>query len=458
MKQLRPWQAEALPRILDHLHDRPMVRAVMGSGKSILIAELCRLRPDDAILVTTPTVKLVDQLAETIAEWTNEPVGRYYTHAKTVERITVCCHASLAKFADQTMATELWIADEAHKTETADIKAAIDNIAPKTRVGFSATPWRADTAQAISLFSRLVYDYGPQAAVRDKVVVPLQVEHYDGEDTDLNDAALALIRRAKGPGLANAYNITDAENFAEYLSLRGVDAFAIHSQLAPAEQAARIEQLRTGAVRCLVHVDMLTEGVDLPWLRWLCARRLVGSRVRFAQEVGRVLRASPDKMHATVYDLHDLFGALSLDYEACLSGDAKERDELKLAALDLDFAIEQVRASPSEQLELINGIPVRLIAPARAYLRQITVRFQMAGLLDMRVKSTHWRKTPPSEAQLDFARKLGGVLGLPLPDEHRERLRLAWHTLPALQKGDVSDAINVLTAIQKARGWPQAVA
>ena len=36
--------------------------------------------------------------------------------------------------------------------------------------------------------------------------------------------------------------------------------------------------------------SLLAEGVDLPWLEWLCLRRGAGSRVRLAQEVGRVVR------------------------------------------------------------------------------------------------------------------------------------------------------------------------
>jgi superfamily II DNA or RNA helicase len=448
LKTLRPWQAEALPRILENLHERPMVRAVMGSGKSILIAELCRLRPDDAILVTTPTVKLVEQLAETIAEWTGEPVGVYYTHAKAVERITVCCHASLPTFADQTFYCDIWIADEVHKTETEIFKNAIDTIAPLMRIGFTATPYRADKEENITLFDHLIYDYGAQDAIRDKVVVPLVVKHYEGEDTRLDDAAIAVIRDAKGPGLVNAYNITDAENFAEYLALRGIAALSIHSKLPKNEQSARIEQLRTGAIRCLVHVDMLSEGVDLPWLRWLCARRLVKSRVRFAQEVGRILRAAEGKTHATVYDLHDLFGALSLDYEACIGGEAVEdRDEIELAALEIDFELEEIRKE--RDVNKKNGVPLRIISPTQKFIRQLKMALQMAGLIEIKVKSTHWRNNPPSEPQLDFLRQMEP----PTPGGKTRALNVAWHAAPGLTKGDVSDLISILQVLRR-YGWP----
>jgi hypothetical protein len=424
-----------------------MVRAIMGAGKSVLIAELCRALPDARILISTPTVKLVEQLAETVG------ASKYYTHSKDIGRVTVVCHDSLEAFADTGTPVNLWIADEAHKTENESVLSAIERIDPPRRVGFSATPWRSSEREFISSFDRLIYDYGPTQAIRDKVVVPLQIEHYDGPETDIDSACLALIRKAKGPGIANALNITDAENFAEFLTLRGVESIAIHSRLPRAEQSARIELLRTGAVRCVVHVNMLSEGVDLPWLKWLCARRPVGSRVRFAQEVGRILRAAPDKTHATVYDIHDLFGALSLDYEACLSGGAEEVEPLKLEALTLDFEVEKIKASP-EPPPMANDIPLVLIAPARSYIRKTVLEFQLRGIVPMQIKSTHWRKHPPTSAQLDLARALGDALKLPMADYHRRALTIAWHALPGLLKGDVSDMISILKAIRQSRGWP----
>jgi tRNA A37 threonylcarbamoyladenosine biosynthesis protein TsaE len=445
---LRAWQVEALPIILANLDRRPMVRGVMGSGKSVLIAELCRALPSANIMISTPTVKLVEQLAETVG------ASRYYTHAKDIGRVTVVCHDSLDAFADTGTPVDLWIADEAHKTENDSVKAAIERIAPGRRVGFSATPWRSSEREAISLFDCLIYDYGPTQAMRDGVVVPLQIEHYDGPDTDIDSACLSLIKRAKGPGIANAFSIADAENFAEFLSLRGVAALAIHSRLPRTEQAARIELLRTGDVRCLVHVNMLSEGVDLPWLKWLCARRPVSSRVRFAQEVGRVLRAAPEKTHATVYDIHDLFGALSLDYEACLSGGTDEPEPLKLAALDLDFVVEEIKRAP-EPPAMVNDIPLVLIAPARSYIRKTTLDFQQRGLITMQIKSTRWRKDPPSGPQLELAWSLRHAIDLPMAEHHHRALDIAWHALPGLNKGDVSDMIGILKTLQQQRGWPR---
>ena len=75
----RKWQAEALPIIVEQLRQgkRPVVSAIMGSGKSVLIAELCnlalqKLKPNAHIVVCAPRQSLVRQLSQTTSRHTEE--------------------------------------------------------------------------------------------------------------------------------------------------------------------------------------------------------------------------------------------------------------------------------------------------------------------------------------------------------------------------------------------------
>ena len=121
-KQPRDWQAQALPIALDALRRREnaIICAIMGSGKSVLIAEVCA-SGRGRVVVTVPTVALVVQLAATIGTRCPGEVGTFYGDSKqTDKRITVVCLASLGTYAAATAHLEapaLWIADEAHKTE-----------------------------------------------------------------------------------------------------------------------------------------------------------------------------------------------------------------------------------------------------------------------------------------------------------------------------------------------------
>jgi superfamily II DNA or RNA helicase len=165
----RAWQVKALERA-QTATGSPVIRAVTGAGKSILIAELAHLATG-RVLVTTPTVQLVDQLAATLTA-RGLTVGKFYTHAKDTDApVIVCCNPSLGELARLISPPALWIADECHKTESDEIKSVLETWSPERRVGVTATPYRSDADERLSLFDSLAYNYGPAEAIRDGVVV-----------------------------------------------------------------------------------------------------------------------------------------------------------------------------------------------------------------------------------------------------------------------------------------------
>lgn len=449
----RRWQVEALPLILDAIRagDRAVVSAIMGSGKSVLIAKVCA-SGKGRVVVTVPTVALVDQLAGTIGEQVPEcDIGRYYTHAKEADRrVTICCLPSLAQLvaADGFTPPALWIADEAHRTEQERVLGAFSSLAPGAAIGFTATPFLAEEHRELSLWMREIYAYTASMAMRDGVVVPFEVRQWEGQDgVMIDDACADMIRQATaiGPGLVNAKTTDDADMYADRLTRSGIASASVHSKLPRQEIAAVMDQLKAGGLACVVHVNMLTEGVDYPWLRWLCLRRPVQSRVRFCQEVGRVLRASDGKDRAILLDPHDLLGRFSLSYEAILAGMAKEK--LEPLEAELREAMEDDRDSPP----LIRL--ARKVKAWRKYLRALHFAALGAGLIEVRVKSTAWRPAPPSDKQLATIKKV--VWGLAsdgnIPPPHRKLLcEIAKHA-DQMNKGDASDLQNLLFCLNRPR-------
>lgn len=456
-RQPRAWQAEALPLCLAAIQtgERGVVSAVMGSGKSFVIAEiLANLPPKPGCvdIVTTPTIRLVDQLAETIRRRCGH-VGRYYTHAHELDwPIVVACNSSapaLAAELDQReLGVRLWVADEVHRTAGDEIAAAAVALNPEKRIGFTATPFRADESERIALFDRVVYEYGAGAAVASRgvdglpdVLVPYQIRKWSGGDsTDLDSACGAMIAAlgdAPGPGLANALTIEDAVSFAARLSAAGISAEAIHSRLSRDEQADLLEQLRGGGLRALVHVALLSEGVDFPWLRWICLRRAVGSRVRFAQELGRVLRACPSerKTHATVLDPNDLFSVFGLSYEAALGWEEsapkprpKEREE---------------REEPIEGREHVQRW-ARPIDEIEWHIRRLALAAQADGQIVEAVARGTWCRRAATEKQIAALRNMAWMARGPLP--WRRWLAAVCVADVALSSGAASDLFGLLKA------------
>lgn len=450
----RAWQAAALPVVLNAIRQGVpgVVSAIMGAGKSVLIAEVCASGAG-RVVVTVPTVALVDQLYTTISRRCPGEVGRYYTHAKEAhKRITICCLPSLPALVADTAwpgPPSLWIADECHKTEAATVLETFEALAARKQLGFTATPFRSLKTEELSLWKTLVYEYSATDAMRDGVVVPYRVRCWTGAPVEIDDACTAMIRDVlpEGPGLVNAISIDDANLYADKLTAAGIPARAVHSQQPRATTVQTLDDLREGRLSAVVHVALLTEGVDLPWLRWLCMRRKVASTVRFCQEVGRVLRASPGKTHATLLDPHDLLDSLGLTYEAVLAGQAKEPD-----ASPLHAALREAEAATADDDEK-EAVWARRVAAWRAYLRQLYHAAIATGLVESRISATAWRRLEPTEKQLASA--MWSVAGLSrettIPPAHRRMLATVAAHRSRLRRGDVSDLMSVGFALRDAR-------
>lgn len=343
----RAWQAEVLPLILDYLaapspEKGKAVCAVMGAGKSIVQAEVCRLAhatcPDQAIVVVAPKTRLVTQLKKTISKVCGPrvSVARYDGYGKNARAdVIVTTTNSLAKLGGVLKKwgrkTRLLIIDECHRSESTTCLQGAAEVAASHVLGFSATPWRAKLGERLTLFDDLLYSYSMADALRDGVLVPPRLHLWTDEDqkeTGIvagDDGADAVVmhwlKTAAKPCLVSAHSIDDAEAFAARINNElGISAAAVHSRVTEADQTAIIERVESGDLDALVHVSLLSEGVDIPALRSLIMRRRVSSSIRYPQEVGRVLRTDPagGKTYADVYDPHAASAVLSLDSEAAL--------------------------------------------------------------------------------------------------------------------------------------------
>ena len=363
--------------------------------------------------------------------------------------MVVCCNDSIhSLMLARSLPVDLWIADEGHQTEAETMLNGAAVMAPRRAVGFTATPYRSDDKQSLTLWKDVIYSYGIGDALADKVLVPWDVHHWGGEGdaTDINAICTRLIKQhAQGPGIVSARSIEDAEEYAEELTVAGVPSEAIHSKLARGSRADLLGQLQAGKLRSLVHVSLLAEGVDLPWLQWLCLRRRVQARVRFVQEVGRVLRTHPGKTRATVIDPYDLFTMHGITHAATLGEPAKKADPVP------------VEEDPFPLVELP---PVdRAVPPAvavnavGAWSRALLRLMQTAGLHQPDPKwgkpDARWRRSRASEKQAAALGRMS-VWARYMPKEHREAVKAICGCPARLRAGVASDLMDVLSAVASA--------
>lgn len=465
----RRWQAEALPIVVDAMAAgrRGVVVACTGAGKSPFLAELVRelqLRElvgprAGAVVVTTPTQRLVGQLGGTLrARLGEETVGLYYADAKEAHRpVVVACNASArALSAELGGGVDAWIADEAHRSEAAGLQEAQEALAPRLVLGLTATPFRANARERLSAFSEVLYRYTLVQAVRDGVVVPWRVVPWVGRERGAVDEILLemIERHATGYGFVNARNIKEAEQRALWLTLHGVPAAAVHSRLSDAEQGRRLDALRQGWLRCVVYPSLLQEGFDDPGASWLALARPVKSRVRFIQEFGRVLRTAPGKTEAVILDPHGLTERFDLlTAEALGAGDddlGNGADEAEGGEGDAGRGAAEGSAEPWRPLEIQ---PLDALTQWAAHLVQAA---QVDGFLPLRFRwSESRRATLASPGQVGALRKMRG-LGRYLPPGHAElaeRVCLGGHVPSAGAAGDLLDVLGALGKRRERTRW-----
>lgn len=335
-----PWQIDAFDAAMRSLRGEPvLLQACTGSGKTYLALALCyhimaatdAKVGDDAkywrIILSVPSEELVRQ---TVANFERtfgkrfrhgQPiVGAWYGKVKHDARIIVACHASLSKtlapyfqvsrgkpYTDEggverfhPIGCAFWLFDECHLAGSDEVTKAVEIIRPKTQLGITATL----KPGGIPRFRRVVYDYQIEPAIRDGVLVEPDFVYANAEEQGLdpNITVLSMIRRAAppGPGIVDAYTVNDAEWFANFLRQNGIPAMAFHSKMAEPDRKAAMRDLLSGRLRCLVHVDMMTTGIDVPGLRWVAWRRERGSAMAIVQQGGRLLRKIRDPKDPTL--------------------------------------------------------------------------------------------------------------------------------------------------------------
>lgn len=452
----RRWQAECLSVVVQALNGgrRGVVSAIMGAGKTKMCAAIVATQIEAAgsraLVVAVPSQNLVKQTVEVFRDLLPCSVGAFYADVKEPRAdVVVVCYPSMgalaAELARSGRGVWLCIVDEVHRSEAAGMKASLPALRASRVVGFTATPYRSLPEESLSLWDEVVYRYTLEDALRDGVLVPFRHVRWDGQgDSDADTVVLDMVRRMRGPGIVSALHIQDAEDYAVYLRESGVPAEAIHSRQSEARRAELLDMLRTGRLSCLVHVALLAEGVDMPWLRWLALRRPVQARVRFLQELGRVLRADVGKVEAHVLDPHDLLTVHGLQTAEAI-GDAMRR------AAEAEEAKQEGKKKAERKMPEAVAVAVLL-----GHLADLTVAARDAGLLpaEPKVSPGRWRDQRPSEKQAETCRKCAGMAAR-LPAEHSKPIgRLMAHPY-ALTRGQVAD---LLTLVFGTHEWRQAKA
>ncbi len=337
MITLRPYQQRTIEELYAWFGKHPGNPCLVlptGSGKSVIIAELCRDAiqswPETRILVLSHVKELLEQDANKIlAVWPEAPIGIYSASigSKRLDQpITVAGIQSIRKRASEVGHTDLIIVDESHLISHKDeggyrtFIAELSEINPALRVvGLTATPYRLghglitdkpaifdDLIEPVSI-EELVHG-GYLCQLRSKVTtakLDISNVHLRGGEfveRELQAAVNAplaneqvveeVIRRGEDrrswlffcSGVDHAYAMRDT------LIAQGINAACVTGETPKSEREDILRRFKDGEIRAVSNANVLCVGFNHPGIDLIAMCRPTMSPGLYVQMAGRGMR------------------------------------------------------------------------------------------------------------------------------------------------------------------------
>jgi DNA repair protein RadD len=362
MITLRPYQSEVIEKLWawfrNNTEGNPIVNACVGAGKSIMIAELCRIVAHGfdtrgRVLVVVPSKELAEQNYEKLVSigsglrigLMSAALGKKdFVHDKDVVLGTV---GTLANRGDRLGFYDLVLIDECHLVSRTDsgmyrdlITALKRNNAQLRVIGWTGTPFRGNGIWLHAGDTRLFTDIATSVTIKQllklgflsTLVVSETQTHIDATgvqirnndyvssqlaerlDRDDINARIAdeivTLGAARKKWLVFCCTIEHAEHMCAALTLRGASCAVISAKTPKAERAKIMADLRAGRIRGVCNVATMTTGVDIPDLDLIALIRNTLSPVLYTQIMGRGMRIHPDKDDCMVLDFTDTVASM----------------------------------------------------------------------------------------------------------------------------------------------------
>lgn len=349
MFNLLPYQqlaVNAVWRFFEHtVNKNPLVILPTGTGKSVVIADLCRSMighyPSTRIIVATHVKELVAQnFSKFVAMLPDASAGIYSAGLgkKQVHRaVTFAGIQSVYSKAYDFQHIDILMVDEAHmiprdaKTMWQRFITDLKTINPDLKIiGFTATAYRLDSgmlhAGDEALFDDICFEYPILSAIKDGYVceiIPKSMAtklNVDGVKKTKGDFVESQLQKAvnvdavtkaavqeileygqnRRAWLVFGSGVEHATAIMDEMRANGIDAAIVTGETPDGERDAILRDFKAGKLRCVVNNSVLTTGFDAPNIDLIAAMRPTQSPVLWIQMLGRGMRPV-----ANVYALHD---------------------------------------------------------------------------------------------------------------------------------------------------------
>jgi len=349
----RDYQIAAIEGLYDYWiegkGENPVIVAPTGAGKSLIIAKLIEDAmsfPGTRVLILAHVKELLEQNAQELLD--NYPQADFGFYSASIGQkrldkpITFAGIQSIWEQAYNIVpAPDLVLIDEAHmlpKSTTTRYGKFIDDLKicnPDVKiVGLTATHYRLDSGYIHkgegAIFDGICYEI-PVAMLMEKGYLSTVVSRGSTHKIDLSNVHMRggefieseLATAASDPALVRAtvaeiVEIGQAQDrkawlifasgvaHAEMLRFEfedlGVACAVVTGEDSAKDRAAKVASFKSGALRCLINVNVLTTGFNVPAVDLVALVRATNSTGLYVQMVGRGTRLSPGKENCLVLD------------------------------------------------------------------------------------------------------------------------------------------------------------
>ena len=324
------WKKTQLPVLQRMLQMRRCsVKMATGSGKTEVVAGLCKALSDKRVLVLVHRIELLEQTVKRFEERIGEKVGRISSDAVDLQRINVgmvqSVWSKLPKLGDWLKdGVDVLVIDECHHTGAQTwIKVSLA-CGARWRYGLSGTPitrnevrdmWlvglTGEPILGVGVRELVEMGYAVEPVVR-FVSVPLvlekEVDWWEEFDRVFGSEEMLEVLE----GVVKLHSRENLVVFVErlkhgvkverYLRERGYRVVFTHGGLQHWVRVRIMEDMKKGRYDVVVATTIFDEGVDVTGITGVvfwCSNKSI---VRILQRIGRALRVEEGKECAYVYD------------------------------------------------------------------------------------------------------------------------------------------------------------
>lgn len=340
---LRPYQKEAVDAGVAYLKSNSKKNAVLilptGAGKSIVIANLVAPLEGKTIILQPSKEILEQNFAKYISNGYKASVYSASAGQKKIDRVTFCTIGSIINKKYLFEGVECIIIDECHSVNAkGGMYEEFISAFPKAKVlGLTATPYRLHnsmegaqlkfiTRTRPKIFHEVLY-YVQNSELFDAGflskleyfslnVVDRKMLQVNSSGTDFTEQSLRKYYKMidmpsiiakwarrlldKRPNLLIFCSLIEE---AEDVVKKVPGAVLLTGSTKKDDRERILSQFKSGKIRCLVNVGVLTTGFDYPGLEVVLIARSTMSLALYYQIVGRAMRICPGKESAWIVDL-----------------------------------------------------------------------------------------------------------------------------------------------------------